>query len=87
MSPSRDPSPVRVLIAGGAYAGLTAAINLVDLGQGLQPRQAEEPYTHHPDLPTVDFEVTVIDERDGFGKSTRLPTPSQAQTNPHIQSI
>jgi hypothetical protein len=69
MSPSKDPSPVRVLIAGGAYAGLTAAINLVDLGQGLQPRQAEEPYTHHPDLPKVDFEVTVVDERDGFCES------------------
>lgn len=57
---------VKVLIAGGSYAGLSAALNLLDLGRGLSPRMAYEPYTHHSELPNVDFQVTIVDERDGF---------------------
>lgn len=60
---------VRVLIAGGSYGGLAAALNLLDLGDGLVPRMAFEPFTHHPDFPKVDFQITIVDERDGFCKS------------------
>ena len=58
---------VKVLIAGGSYAGLAAALNLLDLGRGLNPRHTKgAPYLHHDDLPRVDFHITIVDERDGF---------------------
>jgi len=57
---------VRVLIAGGSYGGLATALNLLDLGDGLSPRMAYEPVEHHPDVPKVDYDITIVDERDGF---------------------
>ncbi|KAL6852203.1 hypothetical protein J3F83DRAFT_562399 [Trichoderma novae-zelandiae] len=57
---------VRVFIAGGSYAGLSAAANLLDLGNGLSPRMSSEPYTHHPSVPRVNFQITIADERDGY---------------------
>lgn len=65
MSPIVTPV-VRVFIAGGCYAGLSAALNLLDIGDGLSPRMAHETYTHHPDLPKVNFQITIADERDGY---------------------
>lgn len=59
---------VRVLILGGCYGGLSAAVNLLDLSQGYSPRMNSEPYTHHPDLPTFNIEITIVDERDGYCK-------------------
>ncbi|KAF5010495.1 hypothetical protein FDECE_3350 [Fusarium decemcellulare] len=57
---------VRVLVLGGCYAGLSAAVNLLDLSQGLSPRMNAEPYVHHSDLPHFDVEITIVDERDGY---------------------
>lgn len=62
------PEPVKVFIVGGCYAGLSAALNLIDLSQGKQPRQAYEAYEHHPDLPRFDVDITIVDERDGYCK-------------------
>ncbi|KAM3526777.1 hypothetical protein NHJ13051_003303, partial [Beauveria bassiana] len=45
-SVSSTPAPVRIFIAGGSYAGLSAAMNLLDLSSGASPRQATEPYPH-----------------------------------------
>ncbi|CEI62987.1 unnamed protein product [Fusarium venenatum] len=59
-------SAVRVLILGGCYGGLAAAVNLLDLSQGYSPRMNSEPYTHHPNLPTFNIEITIVDERDGY---------------------
>lgn len=59
---------VRVFIAGGSYAGLSTAVNLLDLGDGLSPRMAREEYTHHPSVPKVNFQITIADERDGYCK-------------------
>lgn len=62
-----DSAPVvRVFIAGGSYAGLSAAVNLLDLGHGLSPRMAHERYQHHPSVPKVNFQITIADERDGY---------------------
>ena len=64
-------SPVRVFIAGGCYAGIAAAVNLLDLANGRNPRH-EAPdvdYPHHPDHKTVDLEITIADERDGYCKT------------------
>lgn len=64
-----DSAPVvRVFIAGGSYAGLSAAVNLLDLGHGLSPRMAHERYQHHPSVPKVNFQITIADERDGYCK-------------------
>lgn len=61
-----DAPTVSIFIAGGSYAGLAAAANLLDLGRGLAPRMAVGPYRHHPALPRVNFDITIADERDGF---------------------
>lgn len=55
-----------ILIIGGSYAGLSAAVNLLDLHRGLQPRQSKEPYIHQRQLPKYSIKITIIDERDGF---------------------
>ncbi|GAB0131985.1 hypothetical protein EsDP_00000436 [Epichloe bromicola] len=57
---------VRVFIAGGSYAGLSTAVNLLDLGLGLSPRMSQKKYEHHPELARVDWDITIADERDGF---------------------
>lgn len=66
VSATRETPVVRVFIAGGSYTGLSTALNLLDLGQGLSPRMAHNPYEHHPELSKVDFRITIADERDGF---------------------
>ena len=71
-----DNSPtVKVLVAGGSYAGLSTVVNLLDLGDGLSPRASPEPYAHHPDLAKVDFQITLVDERDGFCESRPSERP------------
>jgi hypothetical protein len=61
-------SSTRVLVVGGSYAGLGAALNLHDLFHG-KPRsnraeqlKAEATETKFP------IEITIVDERDGFCK-------------------
>ncbi|RMZ78272.1 hypothetical protein DV736_g6693, partial [Chaetothyriales sp. CBS 134916] len=54
---------VRVLIAGGAYAGIAAALNLLDLCHARQARGSRFP----TDTPTfVPVEICIVDERDGY---------------------
>ncbi|PNY26681.1 Thioredoxin reductase, partial [Tolypocladium capitatum] len=64
--PLANAPTVKVFIAGGSYCGLSAAANLLDLGQGLSPRMAHRPYLHHAELPRVNWQITIADERDGF---------------------
>ncbi|POR31955.1 Thioredoxin reductase [Tolypocladium paradoxum] len=64
--PHADAPTVKVFIAGASYCGLSAAANLLDLGQGLSPRMAQQPYIHHIELPHVNWDITIADERDGF---------------------
>ncbi|KAM3439071.1 hypothetical protein MY4824_002875 [Beauveria thailandica] len=65
-SVASTPAPVRIFIAGGSYAGLSAAMNLLDLSSGASPRQATEPYPHVPGFEKMDIEITLADERDGW---------------------
>ncbi|OAA47499.1 Pyridine nucleotide-disulfide oxidoreductase, NAD-binding domain protein [Beauveria brongniartii RCEF 3172] len=65
-SVTSTPAPVRIFIAGGSYAGLSAAMNLLDLSSGASPRQATEPYPHIPGFEKLDVEITLADERDGW---------------------
>lgn len=68
--PSATPSAVtvKVLVAGGSYAGLSVAVNLLDLHNDVSPRMNLEPLVFDQDWPQIKFEVTIIDERDGFCK-------------------
>ena len=71
-TPGSDPSPppLKVLIAGACYAGLSAALNLQDLCTGRKPRcggrTAGDVWTPSPDIAV---EITLVDERDGFCKT------------------
>lgn len=67
--PATPTSPHRILIVGGAYAGISAVLNLLDLQDGKQDRPAAYK------LPKFEgrtskrgVEITVVDERDGFCK-------------------
>ncbi|KKA29548.1 hypothetical protein TD95_001664 [Thielaviopsis punctulata] len=64
--PARISCAPRVLVVGCSYAGLSAALNLLDLTSGLQPRIGHSPYKHHPQATTLPVEITIVDERDGF---------------------
>lgn len=59
-------APIRVLIAGGSYAGLSAAVHLIDLCQGIRTRFPAE----NPPLPVAlkgfPLDVHIVDERDGY---------------------
>lgn len=60
--------PWRVLVAGGSYAGLAAALNLLDLCEGRLPR-FNPGLERSPSLKyRVPIEVIIVDERDGYCK-------------------
>ncbi|KAJ2965671.1 hypothetical protein NQ176_g10505 [Zarea fungicola] len=58
--------PVRVFIAGGSYAGLSTAMNLLDLATGSSPRMSGDVYPHVAGFEKLNVEITIADERDGF---------------------
>ncbi|OAA72427.1 Pyridine nucleotide-disulfide oxidoreductase, NAD-binding domain protein [Cordyceps fumosorosea ARSEF 2679] len=64
-APNSDTT-IRVLVAGGSYAGLAVAVNLLDLHRGVSPRMHPEPFVPEQDWPHIKFHITVVDERDGF---------------------
>ncbi|KAH8689376.1 hypothetical protein BGW36DRAFT_70485 [Talaromyces proteolyticus] len=57
--------PARILVIGGSYAGLSVALNLLDLCNGLPSRFTGN---NSPLIPSqrVPVEITIVDERDGF---------------------
>nr|XP_036584182.1 uncharacterized protein CTRU02_05826 [Colletotrichum truncatum]KAF6793571.1 hypothetical protein CTRU02_05826 [Colletotrichum truncatum] len=59
-------APFKVFVAGTSYAGMSTALNLLDLSKGESPRLAHTPYEHHPDFTKIPLEITIADERDGF---------------------
>lgn len=65
---SASVRPLRVVVAGGSYAGFTAVLTLIDLIKGVQPRiGVEAPF--NPELcKRHKIEIVLIDERDGFCK-------------------
>lgn len=59
-------SPFKVLVVGGSYAGLAAALNLSDLCQG---KNARGGYGAVNSCKTsIHVDITIVDERDGFCK-------------------
>ncbi|KAL2369814.1 oxidation resistance protein 1 [Blastomyces gilchristii] len=62
--------PKRVLVIGGSYSGLAAALNLLDLCQGRDCRfagasntEAVQPAETREKVPV---QITIVDERDGY---------------------
>lgn len=62
--PMVSTPPFKVLIIGASYAGLSTALNLLDLCAGLPPRSGPAPPV--PSLQIPHIEITLLDERDGF---------------------
>lgn len=65
-------TPFKVLVLGGSYAGLSAALNLVDLCHGLRHRFCIDDNDNSTGK-KIPVQVTIVDERDGF---CTLPAPS-----------
>lgn len=65
-----DAAPFKVLILGGSYGGLSAALNLIDLAEGRAARQGNGVVPGHDGKVPVD--ITIVDERDGFCTSLSL---------------
>jgi hypothetical protein len=60
-------APTKVLVIGGCYGGLSAALNLLDLCKGQRSRAT----AHMPDestetRPKLAVEIKIVDERDGY---------------------
>ncbi|PYH91605.1 apoptosis inducing factor [Aspergillus ellipticus CBS 707.79] len=64
-STTPPPPEFRVLIVGGSYGGLCAALTLLDLSRG---QVARFNFTENPQPPSrkIPIQITVVDERDGF---------------------
>lgn len=56
--------PFKVLVLGGCYGGLSAALNLIDLAEGRAARQGSGVAPGHNGK--IPVEITVVDERDGY---------------------
>ncbi|PGH36457.1 hypothetical protein GX50_00642 [[Emmonsia] crescens] len=73
ISSSSTTIPKKVLVIGGSYSGLAAALNLLDLCQGRDCRfdvslkseapEASEPAATKEKIPV---QITIVDERDGY---------------------
>lgn len=67
-------TPTKVLVIGGCYGGLSAALNLLDLCNGKQSRATlylpDESAELRPKFPV---EIKIVDERDGYCKDAGRP--------------
>ncbi|POS77775.1 oxidoreductase [Diaporthe helianthi] len=61
---SSEMGPFKVLVLGGCYGGLSAALNLLDLSEGRAARQGNGAVPGHDGKITID--ITIVDERDGY---------------------
>ncbi|TPX07361.1 uncharacterized protein E0L32_002169 [Thyridium curvatum] len=60
-----ESAPYRVLVIGGAYAGLSAALSICDMAAGRPARTSGEPIKAKTPLANG-VDVTIVDERDGY---------------------
>lgn len=63
----------KIVIVGCSYAGMSATLTLTALKGGLPlPFASYGDYSHLQNAPSAqDFHITMVDERDGFCKSSR----------------
>jgi hypothetical protein len=73
----------KVVIVGCSYAGMSATLTLAALKDGLPiPFASYGDYSHLRDAPSVqDFDITIVDERDGFCKFYKFQADTQMQGN------
>jgi NADH dehydrogenase FAD-containing subunit len=64
-------TPFKVLILGGSYAGLSAALNLVDFCHGRKNRFSIDEADNGTGK-VIPVQVTIVDPRDGFCMSPNL---------------
>ncbi|KAJ5893858.1 hypothetical protein N7495_005549 [Penicillium taxi] len=67
--------PYRVVIVGGSYAGLSAALTLIALKEGREmPFASHGNYAHLKHAPQVrNLNITILDQRDGFFHTVGAP--------------
>jgi hypothetical protein len=72
--PVMAAQPFRVLVVGGCYAGVSAALNLQDLCSGRAPRcgRSGEGEDLTPKTQNIAIDITIVDERDGFCEANAL---------------
>jgi len=58
--------PYRILIAGGAYGGVSAAVNLLDLSLGKSARLDPDKAPVEAARDGIPIEIHIVDERDGY---------------------
>lgn len=73
-------APWRVLIVGGSYAGLAAAVNLLDLCEGRAPRFNPTLERERSVKYNVPIDITIVDERDGYCMFNYLFSESEILT-------
>jgi hypothetical protein len=61
--------PYRVLIAGGAYGGVSAAVNILDLSLGRFARLDLDKVPAEEAQDGIPVEIHIVDERDGYCKT------------------
>lgn len=59
-------TPLRVLVAGCAYGGIAAVVNLLDLALGKSPRGAPDKVPHDKALKGIPVDIHIVDPRDGY---------------------
>lgn len=58
--------PVKVLVIGGSYAGLSVALNLLDLSLGKPPRFVRDTPVSPEAKNGFPLDIHIVDERDGY---------------------
>jgi hypothetical protein len=81
---SSESNPFKVLILGGCYGGLSAALNLLDLAEGRAARQGNGAVPGHEGKIPID--ITIVDERDGYCKFESLTTSTPPRSDRNILS-
>lgn len=74
--------PYRILIAGGAYGGVSAAVNLLDLSLGRSARLDPEKAPAEEARNGVPIEIHIVDERDGYCEIALRNTYTSGCSNP-----
>ena len=72
----------RILIAGGAYGGVSAAVNLLDLSLGRSARLDPDKVPAEEACNGVPIEINIVDERDGYCEIALLDIHTLSSSNP-----
>jgi hypothetical protein len=64
---AHTPKTTKILVIGGAYAGLAASLNLLDLCAG-RPSRFANPDPEVKPTRSIPVQIKIVDERDGYCK-------------------